>query len=64
MELNHIDQLGEAGGKVYQFFGGGKRNQYGSDPAELAYNAALAQAENEKSNALKNSRRSTKHVFK
>ena len=43
-----------AGGKVYQFFGGGKKNQYGSDPAELAYNAALAQAENEKSNALKN----------
>lgn len=43
-----------AGGKVYQFFGGGKMNQYGSDPAELAYNAALAQAENEKSNALKN----------
>lgn len=43
-----------AGGQVYQFFGGGKKNQYGSDPAELAYNAALAQAENEKSNALKN----------
>lgn len=43
-----------AGGKVYQFFGGGKKNQYGSDPAELAYNVALAQAENEKSNALKN----------
>lgn len=43
-----------AGGKVYQFFGGGKKNQYGSDPAKLAYNAALAQAENEKSNALKN----------
>lgn len=43
-----------AGGKVYQFFGGGKKNQYGSDPAELEYNAALAQAENEKSNALKN----------
>lgn len=43
-----------AGGKVYQFFGGGKKNQYGSDPAEIAYNAALAQAENEKSNALKN----------
>lgn len=43
-----------AGGKVYQFFGGGKKNQYGSDPAELAYNAALAQAENERSNALKN----------
>lgn len=43
-----------AGGKVYQFFGGGKKNQYGSDPAELAYNAVLAQAENEKSNALKN----------
>ncbi len=43
-----------AGGTVYQFFGGGKKNQYGSDPAELAYNAALAQAENEKSNALKN----------
>lgn len=43
-----------AGGKVYQFFGGGKKNQYGSEPAEIAYNAALAQAENEKSNALKN----------
>lgn len=43
-----------AGGKVYQFFGGGKKNQYGSNPAELAYNVALAQAENEKSNALKN----------
>lgn len=43
-----------AGGKVYQFFGGGKKNQYGSDSAKLAYNAALAQAENEKSNALKN----------
>ena len=43
-----------AGGQVYQFFGGGKKNQYGSDPAELAYNAALAQAENEKSNAFKN----------
>lgn len=37
-----------AGGKAYMFFGGGNKNQYGSDPAEVAYNQALKEAEDEK----------------
>lgn len=32
------------GGKVWRFFGGGKNAQFGSDPAELAYDKALKEA--------------------
>lgn len=41
-----------AGGKAYMFFGGGNKNQYGSDPAEVAYNQALKEAEEEKRHNL------------
>lgn len=43
-----------AGGKLYQFFGGSNKNQYGSNPAELAYNEALNSAEKEREDAIKN----------
>lgn len=32
------------GGKIWRFFGGGKNAQFGSDPAELAYNKAMKEA--------------------
>lgn len=32
------------GGKIWRFFGGGKNAQFGSDPAELAYNKELKAA--------------------
>lgn len=43
-----------AGGKLYQFFGGSNKNQYGSNPAELAYNEALNSVEKEREDAIKN----------
>ena len=43
-----------AGGKLYQFFGGSNKNQYGSNPAELAYNEALNLVEKEREDAIKN----------
>lgn len=44
------------GGKVYQFFGGSNKNQFGSDPAQIAYNKAITDAENEKKEALENAK--------
>ena len=37
-----------AGGKAYMFFGGGNKNQYGSDPAEVAFENAIKEAEDRK----------------
>jgi hypothetical protein len=37
-----------AGGKAYMFFGGGNKNQYGSDPAEVAFENAIKEAEDQK----------------
>lgn len=37
-----------AGGKAYMFFGGGNKNQYGSDPAEVAFENAIKEAEGRK----------------
>lgn len=36
------------GGKAYMFFGGGNKNQYGSDPAEVAFENAIKEAEDRK----------------
>lgn len=41
------------GGRIYQFFGGGNTN-LGSDPAKLAYDEALKQAEEERDDFLEN----------
>lgn len=41
------------GGRIYQFFGGGNTN-LGSDPAKLAYDKALKQAEEERDDFLEN----------
>lgn len=41
-----------AGGKLNMFFGGDNIGQYGSDPAELAFNKALQEAENRKQRYL------------
>lgn len=43
-----------AGGRVYQFFGGSNKNQFGSDPSQIAYDKAIADAEKEKNEALAN----------
>ena len=37
-----------AGGKAYMFFGGGNKNQYGSDPAEVAFENAIKEEEDRK----------------
>lgn len=37
-----------AGGKAYMFFGGGNKDQYGSDPAEVAFENAIKEAEDRK----------------
>ncbi len=37
-----------AGGKAYMFFGGSNKNQYGSDPAEVAFENAIKEAEDRK----------------
>lgn len=37
-----------AGGKAYMFFGGGNKNQYGSDPAEVTFENAIKEAEDRK----------------
>ncbi|MCD7938659.1 MAG: hypothetical protein LUH50_00430 [Bacteroides intestinalis] len=41
------------GGKISQFFGGGTTNQFGSDPAVVAYNNKLKEVYNAEEDALK-----------
>lgn len=42
-----------AGGKIHKFFGGGTTNQFGSDPAVVAYNKKLKEIEDAEEEALK-----------
>ncbi len=42
--VEHYRPIFGKGGKVYQFFGGNNKGQFGTDPAELAYNKALKEA--------------------
>ena len=42
--VEHYRPMWGAGGKAWRFFGGGKKGQFGSDPAELAYDKALKEA--------------------
>lgn len=41
-----------AGGKAYMFFGGSNVGHYGSDPAEVAYNKALKEAEKKRDESM------------
>lgn len=42
-----------AGGKIHKFFGGGSTNQFGSDPASVAYNKMLKDIYDAEEDALK-----------
>lgn len=42
-----------AGGKIHKFFGGGSTNQFGSDPASVAYNRKLKDIYDAEEDALK-----------
>lgn len=42
-----------AGGKIHKFFGGGTSNQFGSDPASVAYNKKLKEVYDAEEDALK-----------
>lgn len=42
-----------AGGKIHKFFGGGSTNQFGSDPASVAYNKKLKDIYDAEEDALK-----------
>lgn len=42
-----------AGGKIHKFFGGGTTNQFGSDPASVAYNKKLKEVYDAEEDALK-----------
>ena len=42
-----------AGGKIHRFFGGGTTNQFGSDPAVVAYNKKLKEVYDAEEDALK-----------
>nr|DAP56149.1 MAG TPA: tail tape measure protein [Caudoviricetes sp.] len=42
-----------AGGRIHKFFGGGTTNQFGSDPAVIAYNKKLKEIDDAEEEALK-----------
>ena len=42
-----------AGGKIHKFFGGGSTDQFGSDPASVAYNKKLKDIYDAEEDALK-----------
>lgn len=50
--VEHYRPITGAGGKMWMFFGGGNKGQFGIDPAELAYNKAMKEAESKRDKSL------------